>query len=85
MSVIEPALPKHETSARAGPDGRAGRSHPLGATVVPGGVNFSVFSRAASKIELLFFEREDDERPARVIPFDPADNHTYHYWHAFAE
>jgi glycogen operon protein len=41
-----------------------------------------VFSRDASGIELLLFERADDARPARVIPIDPAAR-TYHYWHAF--
>jgi glycogen operon protein len=61
----------------------AGRSHPLGATPVPGGVNFSIYSRGATGLELLFFEREDDENPSRVIPIDPATNRTYHYWHAF--
>ena len=60
-----------------------GRSAPLGATVLPGGVNFSVFSRGASGVELLLFDREDDARPTRVIPIDPAANRTYHYWHVF--
>ena len=61
-----------------------GRSSPLGATVVPGGVNFSIYSRNASGVELVFFEREDDARPSRVITIDPAANRTYHYWHVFA-
>jgi len=60
-----------------------GRSSPLGATVADSGVNFSVFSRNASGVELLFFDREDDARPARVIRLDPAANRTYHYWHVF--
>ena len=60
-----------------------GRCAPLGATVVAGGVNFSVFSRCASAVELLFFDRADDPRPARVIPIDPCTNRTYHYWHTF--
>ena len=30
-----------------------GRSYPLGATIFPDGVNFSVFSRGASGVELL--------------------------------
>ncbi len=55
------------------------------ATVVPGGVNFSVFSRSASGVELLFFDREDEPQPARIITIDPATNRTYHYWHAFVE
>src|SRR5579862_746573 len=61
----------------------AGRSAPLGATVVHGGVNFSLYSRDASKVELLLFDRDDDPRPARVIPLDPVINRTYHYWHTF--
>ncbi|MBP7937548.1 MAG: glycogen debranching protein GlgX [Phycisphaerae bacterium] len=60
-----------------------GQSDPLGATIVDGGVNFSVFSRSASGMELLLFDREDDTKPARVIPMDPSTNRTYHYWHAF--
>jgi isoamylase len=60
-----------------------GRSSPLGATIVNGGVNFSVFSRNATAIELLLFDREDDPRPSRVIPLDPATSRSYHYWHAF--
>ncbi|MEW6250310.1 MAG: glycogen debranching protein GlgX [Planctomycetota bacterium] len=59
------------------------RSDPLGATFVAGGVNFSVYSRSANGIELLFFDRDDDAKPARVIPIDPASNRTYHYWHVF--
>ena len=60
-----------------------GRSNPLGATVVDGGVNFSLFSRTATGVELLFFDREDDAKPSRVVRLDPVANRTYHYWHAF--
>jgi isoamylase len=31
-----------------------GRSVPLGATLIDGGVNFSLFSRTAAGVELLF-------------------------------
>jgi glycogen operon protein len=48
-----------------------------------GGVNFSVFSRAATGMELLFFDREEDAKPSRIVRLDPADNRTYHYWHVF--
>ena len=65
--------------------GTFGRSSPLGATVVPDGVNFRVYSRSASGVELLFFDREDDARPARSITIDPGTNRTYHYWHAFVQ
>jgi glycogen operon protein len=60
-----------------------GRSSPLGATLVNGGANFSVFSRNAAGIELLLFDREDDSRPSYVIPLDPVSSRSYHYWHAF--
>jgi pullulanase/glycogen debranching enzyme len=61
----------------------AGQSHPLGATLVPGGANFSIFSRSALGIDLLFFDRHDDPRPSRVIPIDQSANRTYHYGHVF--
>ena len=60
-----------------------GHSFPLGATLVNGGANFSVFSRSADFIELLLFDRADDSRPSRVIRMDPCVNRTYHYWHLF--
>src|ERR1700691_4021505 len=64
-------------------DSVLGRSSPLGASVVPGGVNFSVYSRSASAVDLLLFDKDDDAQPARVIPIDPVENRTYHYWHVF--
>jgi isoamylase len=59
------------------------RSAPLGATLVDGGVNFSLFSRNATGVELVFFDHESDAKPARVIALDPVANRSYHYWHAF--
>jgi isoamylase len=76
--VLTPAPPQLQH-----PGAAIGRSFPLGATPCGEGINFSVFSRAASRIELLFFEREDDDRPSRVIPIEPYFHRTYHYWHAF--
>jgi isoamylase len=61
----------------------AGRSFPLGATVVPGGVNFSVYSKSSADIHLLLFDGPEDEEPASVIPLNPKRNRTFHYWHAF--
>ena len=62
---------------------QTGAAHPLGATVLPGGVNFSVFSKRANGLELLLFDSPDDARPARAIELDPRSNRSYHYWHAF--
>lgn len=60
-----------------------GKSFPLGATVYPEGVNFSIFSKHSTAVELLFFDRVDDAKPSRVIHLDPRVNRTYHYWHVF--
>ncbi len=61
----------------------SGESYPLGATVLRGGVNFSVFSKNCTAMELLFFDDVDDGQPSRVIPLDPVKNRTFYYWHAF--
>lgn len=60
-----------------------GTSFPLGATVQPGGVNFSVYSRNGTLVELLLFDGADTIEPARVIPLEPREHRTYHYWHVF--
>src|SRR5690348_1358791 len=60
-----------------------GKSFPLGASVGAGGANFSVFSKHARSVQLLFFDGVDDQRPSRVIDLDPRVQRTYHYWHVF--
>jgi glycogen operon protein len=57
-----------------------GRSFPLGASLVTGGANFSVFAKRASAVQLLLFDDVDDERPARVVDLA---GRTHHYWHTF--
>jgi len=64
-------------------DVTSGASAPLGATVLPGGVNFSVFSKDAASLELLLFDDENAAQPARVIPLDADKHRTHHYWHVF--
>jgi glycogen operon protein len=83
-------LPTGSVAARPRPQHRpapgpavGARPQPIGATVLDGGVNFSLFSRTAEGVELLLFDREDDARPGRAIRFDPAADRTYHYWHTF--
>ena len=62
---------------------RSGVSAPLGATVLPDGVNFSVFSKHAVLLELLLFDDENAKQPARIIPLGADKHRTYHYWHVF--
>ena len=64
-------------------DTRAGRSFPLGATVYPHGVNFSVFSRNSTGIELVLFDSIDDPKPTRRIALDRSRHRTFNYWHVF--
>jgi isoamylase len=45
-----------------------GSSHPVGARVTTGGVNFSVYAGNATAVDLLLFERADAPAPARVVP-----------------
>src|SRR5262245_61367918 len=59
----------------------SGNSFPLGATPSVAGVNFSVYSKNATGVELLFFDRADDPTPCRKFVLDPRKNKTYHYWH----
>ena len=67
-----------------GPGGASkGAAAPLGATPSERGVNFSIFSRQATAVSLLLFERADDAVPSRVVPVDLEEGRTYHYWHVF--
>src|SRR6185436_15652482 len=61
----------------------SGTSAPLGATVCAAGVNFSVFSKHASSMELLLFDDEQATQPSRTLPLDRQSHRSYHYWHAF--
>jgi glycogen operon protein len=60
-----------------------GSSAPLGASVRQGGVNFSVFSKSATLIELLLFDDRNATVPSRVISLDASQHRSYHYWHVF--
>jgi isoamylase len=83
MSVVLDHTITSRDPVRSATADSTSRSSPLGSTVRDGGVNFSIFSRAASVVELLLFDREDDARPVRVIGIDSSTNRTYHYWHVF--
>lgn len=61
----------------------SGVSFPLGTAVSSKGVNFSIYSKSSTAVDLLFFDSMDAERPSRTIPFNPSKNRTAHYWHAF--
>jgi glycogen operon protein len=58
----------------------SGRNHPIGATLCGDGVNFSIFSRHATKVWLLLFNKPDAGKPTDIIPL-----HCYgrFVWHVF--
>jgi glycogen operon protein len=60
-----------------------GRPHPLGAVPDANGVNFSVFSRNATSVELLLFDEHDDREPAQIVKLDVAANKTFFFWHVY--
>lgn len=47
---------------------RAGKPLPFGATIVPGGVNFSIYSSNATSCELVLFHKHEP-KPFATIPF----------------
>ncbi|MEM8805494.1 MAG: alpha-amylase family glycosyl hydrolase, partial [Cyanobacteria bacterium P01_G01_bin.38] len=62
-----------------------GDSWPLGAMVRDGGINFCLYARGATAVELLLFEQPDSPQPEVTMRLDPQVNHTFHYWHVFVE
>ena len=56
------------TNAIKGLEYRVGRVLPFGATIVDGGVNFSIFSREASGCTLVLYHHGQEE-PYVEIPF----------------
>ena len=67
--------------ARLGPV-EPGVAHPLGATVTPTGVNFGVYAKHATGMDIQFFYAAEDLTPTRVVSLDPAVHRTGEYWHA---
>ena len=62
-----------------------GHRYPPGATAGGGGTNFSIFSRHATAVQLLLYEKPDSSRPFQVIDLDPAVNRTFFFWHVLVE
>ena len=57
-------------------------THPLpyGAIVHDGGVQFVVFSRSATAMRVLLYEKVDDAEPSEIIDFDPDLNRWGDIW-----
>jgi glycogen operon protein len=48
-------------------------------------VNFSVFSRNATAVELLLFNQHDDVQPIQIIKLEPPTNQTFFFWHVYVK
>ncbi len=53
----------------------------LGATIVPGGVQFAAHAAAGGTAQLLLFDNPSATEPAQVLDLDPARDRTDSYWH----
>ncbi|HHU35846.1 MAG TPA: glycogen debranching enzyme, partial [Treponema sp.] len=60
-----------------------GKPLPMGATCMPGGVNFSVFTRNGTAVFLELFKNAHDGEAYAVIELDPDTNKTGDLWHVF--
>ncbi|MEA2084362.1 MAG: glycogen debranching protein GlgX [Thermodesulfobacteriota bacterium] len=58
----------------------AGTTMPLGATIMPNGINFAVFSRHAEQVSLILFKTGEGPKIAEIV-FDPEVNRTGDIWH----
>ena len=64
---------------------RAGTRFPPGATVADDGVNFCIFSRHATRVELLLYAAASSPEPFQLITLTAEHNRTFFFWHVFVE
>jgi glycogen operon protein len=72
-----------ETSEHS--DVRTGSPLPLGTQEKGGGVNFAIFSRWASRVQLELFDHPEDAAPARIIDLASRRNRTGDVWHVWVQ
>lgn len=64
---------------------KAGFPRPLGATVTPDGVNFSLYARHATAVQLMVFEYPHSEKPIWTFDLNSSQHRTYDYWHVYVQ
>ena len=64
---------------------RPGSRFPVGTTTLSDGVNFCIFSRHATHVELLLYVEPDSPEPFQVIALTPEENRSFFFWHVFVE
>ncbi len=58
-----------------------GKPMPLGTSAMADGTNFAIFSRHATRVWLMLFDKPDDDTPCQEFELDPIANHTGDIWH----
>ena len=81
----ERPLTEYVDAVRESADVRRGYPLPLGARAFMDGVNFTLFSRYATRVRLELFADCTDPRPARIIDLDPDHNRTGDIWHVWVK
>ncbi len=64
---------------------KPGVRYPSGAKHDADGVNFSIFSRHATRVELLLFEFGDSPQPFQIVELDAEVNQSFYSWHVYLE
>ncbi len=62
---------------------KPGQSYPSGSKPNGGGVNFSIFTRHATSVELLLFEKAASKKPFQAILLKQNINRTFYSWHVY--
>jgi glycogen operon protein len=62
---------------------KPGHRYPVGATASRDGTNFCVFSRHATRLQLLLYKQPDSPDPFQIIDLDPETNRSFFFWHVF--
>ena len=57
-----------------------GSRYPMGATPLADGVNFSIYSRHATHVELLLFAAADSREPFQIIPLEARLHRMFFFW-----
>lgn len=60
-----------------------GSPYPIGSRLKADGVNFSIFSRYATSVELLLYDSSKSLEPFQVIPLHSELNKTFYSWHVY--
>ena len=63
---------------------KVGSAWPLGSSITPNGVNFSIAAPYAANVELLIFKYENDDYPIKTITLNQ-ENRSGDYWHVELE